>query len=381
MRFDKNSLVTATVLMVSLCCVLSYFVKPKAPALELVSPKQELPNFSAKYPGDTTLANRVMKSYGLAMILVQSPYTQRNVISIENVRSWARDRFQAHPDFLHPVSIGGRTEKNDTVFGAIGYNLFAGLHYWLQERAGEVLSWRIKQFHGSYAYQSFNLAFFDLFGRDAETATLLARYQTERGRLAVNVVLWSAVWLLYGVAACVWLTAPSRLRRWERWRLVLGGVWLIAATSYFVAAWMNNELSTFLAAVGSLTAALYTLFPTIIARHKEAEPSLVRIEMTPAGIAFATWITISLLAVQVVTWIRAGHPDFPDPVTLLLSSLTGNFIHDPVNAKRMVLTLIGIPWVVLGWWTISQQRKNKPASQHQDEPFESLKTTYALEEK
>ena len=91
------------VAVILLSTLLSYFVHPHPPQIEIVSARQELPNFTERYPGDTSLADRVANSYGIAMVLMQTADMDKNVIALDALRSWAQNKFTKQPNFLHPV--------------------------------------------------------------------------------------------------------------------------------------------------------------------------------------------------------------------------------------------------------------------------------------
>ncbi len=381
MAARKQKIISAAVLIISLSALLSYFVKPKPPLLELVLPEQELSSYEAHYPGDTTLADRVVKSYRLAMVLVQSPYTQRNVISLENIRSWARERFQSQPDFLHPAILSVPRESHDTVFGAIGYNLFTGLKYWLEDSAGELLRFQIARFHNTGAYESFASAYFDFFGEDSDAASLLARYQSDRARLAVDVVLFAFSWLCASVLALCAVVVSRGKKRVERVRRVVGAGWLLLGLSYFSAAWTNNEVASLVSALVSGGIGAYLLYPFVIASHEEAGPRLLRICLSSQWIALATWFSFSLISIQILTWIRSGLPSAPDPITLLLSSLSGNFIHDPISGKRALTIGVAVSWIAVSLWTVRQQKRDIMAQEEAAEELAALPSAYALEQR
>ena len=371
--------VTLAVATVIAAATLAFFVKPKAPLLDLVSPKQELSTYEAQYPGDTRLADRVIKSYALAMVLVHSPYTHPNVTALENVRSWARDNFHKQPDFLHPSSLPVTHEPNNTVFGAVGYNLFANFKFFLEEQIGELLRLQIAVFHNTSSYETFNISFFDTFGRDGDTATLLARYQSDRAKLAVDAVLWSLLW----VGACIsfaWtLLRPSKTPRFDRLRLVLGNFWLLLGGQYFIVSWVCNEVSSLISSFVAVAVGLYFLRPVALLSHAESPRRITRILLSNKWVAMGAWCTLTFVSIQLLTWIRGGVPDSPDPVTLILSSLSGDFIHDPVNAKRTITSAIGILWLMTGLWTLRQYFKNEPLQPEADANIESLQTAYAID--
>lgn len=368
---QKKKLVYLAIAIVVISVLLAYFGRPKPPRLELVSPRQELSDYEAKYPGDTKLADRVAKSYGLALVLVESPYTDRNVIALEAIRSWARERFQTEPDFLHPVSLESTTEPRETIIDAFFYNLFAQGRYWLEGLAGQCLSQQIDEFHHTSAYRSFRNAYFDLFGVDADAAALLARYQTEKAKLAVGVIFWCWLWIVAIVVGAISLFCSKS--RFDRLQDILVGGWLIAGISYLVIGWMDGQVSVFASALVCLAIGMYLRFPFMLTRDEQENIKLRLITLGSNWIALASWLTFSLVAVQVLTWIRMGTPNEPDPITLLLSSMTGNFLQDPALGKRIILRWTGAVWLILGVWTAFQLRRDARNARELEEGLASLK--------
>jgi hypothetical protein len=144
----------ATIVAIAVATLLAYFVRPKAPNLEFVSPRQELPEFEERLPGDTSLSQRVASSYGLALVLVQSPYTQENVIALDALRGWARQQFHTNPDFLHPLTLESDFSPHQTVIGSLLYNLTASVRYPLEGAVSQLVKVQIARFHETNAYHS-----------------------------------------------------------------------------------------------------------------------------------------------------------------------------------------------------------------------------------
>lgn len=369
-RSRKCMYVLVAVILAS--ALLSYFVRPKAPVLEIVSPRQELPDFTERYPGDTTLAERVSKSYGIALVLMQSPYTERNVMALDALRSWAQENFRARPDFLHPVVLKVKGEPHHTVVDAVCFNLFAQLRYWAEELTGQFLSARISEFHDSTAYNSFRTAYFDLFGFDGDAATLLARYQSDRAKLAIPVILWTVLWTILIALGLIRLSLSKS--RYDTLQSLLSAFWLVMAGIYMFLAWNENQLPFLVTSLLSLAAGLFLKYPYVISL--EPQSGLVQAKKLNIGshwIALILWASFSLIAVQIFTWIRMGTPADPDPVTMLLSSLSGNFLYDPVTGKKNVLRIFGAIWIAAGLWTATQLKGDARAARRLEEELASLK--------
>lgn len=352
--------------------LLAYFARPKPPRLELVSPRQEYPDYSESYPAESKLAKRLTRSYGLAMILVQSPYTERNVEALDAVRSWAKERFQDKPDFLRPIGPESMPESRHTAIGSVFYNLFTGIYYWLEEAVGEILRVRIDQFHSTKQYASFRTAYFDLFGLDNETAALLAKYQTEKAKRAIPVILWTSMWVLAALYALVRLVRAKS--RFDTMRRLLGYAWLLGAGTYLLLACVDNQVSALVAAFVCACLGLFFTYPVVLTSRSDSDlPNFRKIYIGSNWVSLALWMTLSVAAIQILTWIRTGSAGAPDPVTLALSSLSGNFLHDPAREKRLVLQAVGIIWLAVSLWTITQLRGDVKAARETEESLASLK--------
>ncbi len=357
MKLTRDKVISLAVAAMVGCWLLTYFVKPRPAQLEFVTPQQQLPNYTAQYPGDTKLIDRIVKSYELAMILVQTPYIQKNFTALESIRRWAREEFAERPDFLHPAVLELPEHNRDTVFGAVGYNMFAGVQAVAQEQIGHVLRWRIATFHDTYAYRTFRTAYFDLFGWDAEAAVLLARYQNDRAKIAVDVLLWSLTWTTAVIAAAVYLFKRRKSDFFGAVQKVTASTWLLMALAYLMQSWDKEQASSVISLIVSTLISVYLFVPVAIISHEEVGRKLARIRFAPNWTSLAAWLTISFLAVQILTWIRHSLPGATDPMTMLMQSFSGNFVHDPNHGKRLITTITAIVWGLAGVWAWRQQSK------------------------
>ena len=357
MKFSSQKIIALAVIATVACWMLTFFVKPHPEQVEFASPRQELPNYKAQYPGDTKLSDRIVKSYDLALILVQTPFMQKNFNALECVRRWARERFAEQPDFLHPAVLPLSTTNHDTIFGAFGYNLFSVVHDYANYVASLVVKARVQAFQQTYAYQSFRSAFYDFFGWDTEAANLLARYQNDRAKIGADVLLWTVGWLLAGIAGFVYIYRNRKAAYFEALRKVTATTWLLLATAYFIQMWETEKASSLVSMLFSIATAAYLFCPIAIVRHKEAGQRIARVHFTPNLTSLASWLTISFLAIQVLTWIRHSAPGATDPVTMLIGSLSGNFIHDPARSKRLITVAIAAFWLGFSFWTYRQKSK------------------------
>jgi hypothetical protein len=357
----------------------TFFVHPKESQLDLVTPQQELSTYQAPYPGDPGLSNRLLKSYELAFILVRSPYISNNISALEAVREWAREQFQSHPDFLHPVALGAPAEKNDTVFGALSYNLTAVPRYWLQEQIEQLMRAQIATFHQTGAYHSFNNTFFSVFGKDADAASLLARYESDRAKQAVSAVYWSLLWFVLAIGGACTLIANRGKDIFNSLRKLTATAWALLSVAYLSQTWITGHAADLLSMLISAGISVFLFWPLLLVSHHEAKQQLVRIRLAPCWIATAAWFTFTCLAVQILTWIHTGIQAAPDPVSLFLSSLTGNFLHDPVAGKRIVVDIVAGLWIVCSFWALSQRHKDQPYNPEPDANFETLNESIAFD--
>lgn len=357
MKFTLERIISLSVIAVVTACLLTYFVKPKSPDLVFVTPKQELPTYQPRHPGDTSLKDRIVRSYELAMIILQTPYMQKNFKALESIRQWARDRFAEHPDFLHPAVIEQPRQNHDTVFGAFGFHVFAPLHYFAQEQAAHLVRWRISQFHETYPYQTFRAAYFDLFGWDSESALLLSIYQNDRAKTAIDALLWAVAWTAGITAAGFYLIRLRKKEFYIALQRVTASVWAALSLNYFLQAWATEQASSVLSFIVSASISAYLFNPVAVVYHQEAARRLTRIRLSPSWISLAAWLTVSILAIQVLTWIRHSAPGSTDPITMLIGAVTGNFVHDPIHGKRWVTIVAAAAWVAAGLWAWRQQGK------------------------
>lgn len=350
----KEKLIYLAIVIVFCGGLISYFARPRAPHLELVSPEQISPGaFTSYSAANPNLADRVLNSYGMALVLVQSPYSPDNTLALESLRSWARENFLADRGFLHPVSLEDRSKRTDTVFGALSYSIFGGPYYWLHSRVGDLVKNRVAAYQETPSYISISDTYFELFGDDPEAAVLLARYQSDRAKHSLDVVLATFVWAAAAVAGMFYIfSADGRKMRLIRLRQSLGVFWLMLSAAYFISASAHNDVSTCLAAMLSLGTGLYALRPVVLQYTQKGITGASFTHVNPTLIAVVAWGTFTLIAIQVISWMRTPLNPSPDPLTLLISAFTGDFMHDHSGAKQLVKYSMGVLWLLMGTWVM-----------------------------
>ncbi|MDP3508929.1 MAG: hypothetical protein Q8T09_13160 [Candidatus Melainabacteria bacterium] len=345
---------------------LAYFVKAKEPILQIVSPDKimtsavSLPNST-----DSKFAEMVMNSSSYAVFLCRSEYSSGNANSLEALRGWAAQQFHNDPRFLHPVILP-RPTASSTFLNSTASCLFSAPYYLASQAAAGIISKRVDSYCDSESFRVFKNDFAGLFGSDAEAATLLARYQSDRARTAINPLLSVLLWLLTALlspflvrpfmrAAAFWRapfmtsSEPALARKTST-----NATAAAAYFSYFVSALgvyytaqalvvETTAAPSAIAAIVCGAAALYVLFPVKVFVDND-EVLLLRSTITTRSVVISAWLFLSVLSIQMLTWIKQGVLTEPDPISLLISACTGDFIHDPLTAKRWISTAIALAW-------------------------------------
>lgn len=350
----KEKLVYLAIAIVFCGCLLSYFARPRAPHLELVSPEQISPGVIAEYASaNSNLAEHVLNSYGLALVLVQSSYSPDNASALEALRSWARDNYVADKGFLHPISLEQHEKPADTVFGAFTFNLLGGPYYFMQSKVGDLIRSRVALFQESQRYISLSDAYFELFGDDPEAAVLLARYQSDRAKLSLDVVMSSFVWTAFTIASLIYIfTAEWRKYRFVRLQKCLAILWLLLGASYYISATAHSEVGTFLSALLATAVGLYSVRPFVLHINAHGIDGVKFLHTNPTLIAVFTWATWSLICMQMLSWMKTPLTATPDPLTLLFSAVTGDFMHDHSSEKAAVKYICAFLWLICIVWVM-----------------------------
>jgi hypothetical protein len=287
----------------------------------------------------------------LALVLVISEFSRRNAEALEALRSWAHENFQKDPAFLHSVGAQEVHREHSTVMDAFCSSLFDPPRYLLEEQTLVFLQHRIAAFHETKAYQIFRNDYFDSFGLDHESASLLAHYESERGHEAVDVLL-SVLFILFAfTVGTISFFRYSVVVRSTRGQRMLAFFWFSTAVFYIIEAWTQNDVSVLVSSMMCAFVGLYIRRPIAVSFGEDKGLSFRLLVPERRAMLLATWATVSFVAIQVFNWLHTGTISDPDPITLFISSLTGDFLHEPVNGKRYVLRITGAVWLLLGLWT------------------------------
>ncbi len=337
-----------SLILVSISFLMAYFVKPHPLSIErALAPDdlQTLPDHSSQIP----LSMRISKSHGLALVFVISEFSQKNANALGAVRSWATEKFEKDPTFLYGSQTTQVLEIPPSIFSSFAYNLLAGPRILAEDQALDFLRATKHEFHKTEAYTQLRSDFYESFGRDKESALLLANYEFERAKAAVPVLLSACFWLimvLLGIYRWIWVHTSTR----DKIQMTLSGLWFILATFYLIETWTQNSVQVMLSSLLCAAIGFYLRRPIVWSRGEDRGLSFRLVTLGSKSLALCSFLTLCLMGIHLLTWIKTGTLENPDPITLLTSGLSGNFFHDPLDVKRNIARIIGILWLIcLGW--------------------------------
>jgi hypothetical protein len=362
-----------TILVFAVACMFAFSLGYRAnePTRHIAKVDKVMPYAKFRYPGDLTFAQQVVDSSTFAVVLQKSEFSQANANALEALRSWAGNNFRRDPRFLHPVSLP-KPLPNATVLDSAFYGLFHAPYTWLSSQASKFLEERIGQFCETVTFSIFRRDYVELFGNDTEAATLLARYQTERARAAINPLLA----LLYFAFTLV--LAPYAVRFLRE----LAGLWREAISVYGAkeAAWVSYfslSLTLFYSvqalvcletqAASLVTAgvfallSIFLLFPVKLLASKE-ELLFLRTSLDGRTVMLIGWMIFSMVCGQCVLWLKQDLLTNLDPLTLVICAFTGNFLTDPLAIKKTLAMGISVAWAVSFAWSLKLLNRRGAAS-------------------
>jgi len=338
------------VALVCLSFISAYFVRPHPPSVVLVSDTQELPDPKAHFVPQAGLAERVSKSYGLALVLVISEFSQKNAVALEAIRIWAHENFEHDPLFLRSAPPKPQQRGSMSIIDAFCNSLLSPLSFCLEDGTLNFLKHQIAVFHQSKAYESFRADYFETFGLDLESAMMLARYQSERAREAVPVILSVWYWLIaliLGITLRIRTHSEVRSTREQR---TIAFFWFSLSVFYVIVSWFQNDVSVLVSSFVCAVVGFYLRRPISVAFGEDKGLSFKLLVPDKRLTTVVLWVTVSLIAIQILIWLHRGTLAEPDPVSLVISSVYGDFVHDPSNAKRIIMRIIGALWLLFCVW-------------------------------
>ncbi len=335
---------------------ISFFFDPiKIQPVQILSPEEELTKAEFSGVSDPQFGDTVVNSTW-AMVLTHSEFSRENAGGLEALRNWAKQRLISDRQFLNPLNLP-QTRSTRTVFDSFT-NSFLGLPFRVIESGTAFfLRWRLGEFQETSAYQSFRVNYYELFGISQESAKLLFRYQEERAKESISVLLSAAFWICSVVfLICQYLFKQDSLEN------ILSLFWYTLAAFYLYLSMSLDSVVVLVGAIGSLALGIYLRYGP---RLSVQENKSIRIEkgaFSSGALTFVLWATVSLVFLQIINWIKGGILTGPDPLTLLIGGVTGNFLHDPVGIKRSVLEISGAIWLIFSLVTMYRYKRGRERS-------------------
>jgi hypothetical protein len=365
---NKRKLTIGALVLVMSAAFLSYFCKYVPDLTPTVDPAYETSAPELQTVPNPKFAETLLNS-NIAMVLVHSDFSDRNAVALDALRTWAKEQFSQDIQYLHPVSWE-LDESQNTIFSAFVTNLVGPARGVLEGGIKQFLRWRVDEFHNTDAYQSFRLDYYNLFGVDPEAATLLVRYQEERAKLATEVIT-GFLYVLFAFVGC--LTYYFLSKKWmSRGRLALSFGWFSIAFMYLACAWYANEVSFMVSAAVSTVLALYLRFPISFSFDEAGYLDIRSFDIPGKAVAVVAWLSLTLVGIQILTWVKSGSLMEPDPITLMVASATGNFLHDPSSIKKTISHIVGVIWIAATISTLYVMKRGAAATPELEAQLEKL---------
>jgi hypothetical protein len=362
----------ATVLLLAVSFVLAFFVRPHSIDVQTADPPDDyavLPQHAAKLP----LASRISRGNSLALVLTFSEFSRENGSVFIALREWGTDMFQKDPTFLYATQIGQQYEVPSSIFGSFVYNILFGPRIVAEDQILHVVRKQIHAFHKTPLFEQIRADYYDSFGRDQEAALLLSNYEFDRAKKSVPVLLSALFWL---VMICIGVYRAIKVHKTpsDKIQKSLSGLWITLAVFYLIETWSQNSVQVLMSSILCGAIGFYLRKPIMATLQADGSLAfrLVTLNMKPLLlIAFAT---LSLVAIHLLTWIKTGSLQNPDPVTLFFFATTGNFFHDPVFATRILERTIGVSWLVALAWVLRVMTMEQDIDLEAPERLDSLVT-------
>lgn len=354
--------------------LMAYFVKPHRFTAEIVAPEPTVSKVQTV--AVRTLADRVAMSYNLAFVIVKSEFSEKNANALESLRNWAKRNFQHDPHFLHPASIEQPSESNQSIIDSFSYTIFATIRYYLAQPLADFLSWRISDFHATEPYRSFSADYYDVFGQDSEATALLARYQSQRARDAIDPLIAMLFWLILSGAVLFNYYRGKIDSHASKEQRALASIWTALSMFYVASGWIQNQVPILISAIICGAIGIYLWRPVKLTYGENNKLDFELIRLNRLSIVLMFWVTVSMLLIRIVSWINTGSLLTPDPVSLIISAFTGDFLHDPAEIKRNVDRLIGVVWAFFSIWTLLQIADEPEDLFEQEEDLTPIQKSY-----
>jgi hypothetical protein len=161
----------------------------------------------------------------------------------------------------------------------------------------------------------------------------------------VPAILAAAFWIVVVALGAFRFMRVHRALR-DKIQKTLSGLWFALALFYLIETWTHNSVQVMLSSLICAAVGFYLRRPIVWSRGEDKGLSFRLVTLGSKSLTLITFVTVSLLSIHLLTWLRTGTIDNPDPITLLYSALTGNFFHDPVDLKRDLARMIAVLWLI-----------------------------------
>jgi hypothetical protein len=370
---SKLRLVGITTIIVMVATFLmAYFVKPHSILPEVA----DLPEDYASLPehsSDVPLATRISKASGFAFVLTVSEFSRENANVFVALRDWGIEMLQRDPTFLCAPQYRHQFEVPSSLFGSFVYNVFAAPRILAEETLLHIVRRQLHVFHKTEVYTQIRQDYYDSFGRDRESALLLSNYELDRAKKSVPTILSALYWLaVVGIGVYRFFYVHQGMI--DKIQKSMSGLWLALALFYLIETWSQNSVQVMLSSILCAGVGFYLRKPITGKRQADGGLSLKMVSLTTRQLLLLAFVTISLLIIHILTWIKTGSLENPDPVTLLFFSLGGNYFHDPMLAKRVLERTLGMLWVLSLAWLLKMLTTEQEIDLEAPERLDSLIT-------
>ncbi|HEY9680449.1 MAG TPA: hypothetical protein V6C86_02560 [Oculatellaceae cyanobacterium] len=364
--------VIVTLVVLASCFLLAFFVRPHSLSFQTTDPPDDyaiLPQHADRLP----LATRISRGNSLALVLTFSAYSRENGSAFLAMREWGTEMFQKDPTFLYATQIGQQFEVPSSIFGSFVYNVLFGPRIVVEDQVLHVIRKQIHAFHKTDVYEQIRNDYYESFGKDKESALLLANYEFDRAKMAVPAVLSALFWLvmiLIGIhrAVKVHKTISDKIQK------SLSGMWLTLALFYLIETWSHNSVQVLMSSILCAATGFYLRKPIVASLQADGALTFKLITLNIKPLILIAFASLSLVAIHLITWIKTGSLQNPDPVTLFLFAASGNFFHDPIFQKRVLERLLGVLWLIALAWVIRIMTMEQEIDLEAPERLDSLVT-------
>jgi hypothetical protein len=364
--------VITTLVILASCFLLAFFVRPHSLSFQTADPPDDyavLPQHAGKLP----LASRISRGNSLALVLVFSAYSRENGNAFLAMREWGTEMFQKDPTFLYATQIGQQFEVPSSIFGSFVYNFLFGPRIIAEDQVLHIIRKQIHSFHKTEVFDQIRDDYYESFGKDKESALLLTNFEFDRAKLAVPAVLSSLFWLVM-IAVGIYRAVKVHKTVSDKIQKSLSGMWLTLALFYLIETWSHNSVQVLMSSILCAATGLYLRKPIVASLQTDGALTFKLVALNIKTLVLIAFASLSLVAIHLLTWIKTGSLQNPDPVTLVLFAISGNFFHDPIFVKRVIERLIGLLWLVALAWVIRVMTMEQELDLEAPERLDSLVT-------